>query len=137
MILRLGVRCVFLSGSASCASTAPELYFVSTVFVCLNLAAWATIFMGYLVPFCVVAFLLTWNGYFPNANNSLSPSGGIGGGRGRVGIGIMPSGIVEFPNAYSNPAPSGCIERMRVVLLDEFPASYPKECCVSSFCVYF
>eukprot|EP00804_Cyclotella_cryptica_P014135 CCRYP_005568-RB/>CCRYP_005568-RB protein AED:0.01 eAED:0.01 QI:163/1/1/1/1/1/3/362/790 len=131
MILRLGVRCVFLSGSPSCASTAPELYFVSTVFVCLNLAAWATIFMGYLVPFCVVAFLLTWNGYFPNANNSLSPSGGIGGGRGRVGIGIMPSGIVEFPNAYSNPAPFGCIELMRVVLLDEFPASYPKECCVS------
>ena len=91
--------------------------------------AWATIILGYLVPFCFVAVLLTRNGYFPNADIT-SPGGGIVRGGARVGAGI--GGMVTFPNTYSNPAPPGCVERLRVVLLDEFPDSYPKECCVSA-----
>lgn len=127
LVLRMGLKSVFpLEGIPTCASTAPELYFVSTVFVSLSLAAWATIIVGYIVPFCFVAILLTRNGYFPNADTA-SPSGGttnIGGSR--------ISGIVGnvFPNAYSNPAPPDTIEKLRVVLLEEIPDSYPKECCV-------
>jgi hypothetical protein len=103
LVLRMGLKSVFpLEGIPTCASTAPELYFVSTVFVSLSLAA------------------------FPNADTA-SPSGGttnIGGSR--------ISGIVGnvFPNAYSNPAPPDTIEKLRVVLLEEIPDSYPKECCV-------
>jgi len=129
VVLRLGVRSVFISES-TCYSTAPELFYASLVFVCLSLLAWATIILGYLIPFFFVAVLLTRNGYFPNGNIS-SSRGVMGGRRARIGTGRI-NGIVGevFPNTYSNPAPPGCVERLRVVLLHEFPDSYQKECCI-------
>ena len=131
LVLRLGVRSVFIS-ETTCSNTAPELFYASLVFVCLSLLAWAIIILGYLIPFCFVAVLLTRNGYFPNGEVT-SSRGVMGGRRARIGTGRI-SGIVGevFPNTYSNPAPPGCVEQLRVVLLHEFPDSYQKECCVSS-----
>lgn len=124
LVLRMGMRSVF-TGS-SCSGTAPELFYASLVFVCLSLVAWATIILGYLIPLIFVAVLLSRNNYFPNED--IAPSrGATGGRRGRIG------GFVGevFPNTYSNPAPPGCVEQLRVIFLAEFPDSYQKECCVS------
>jgi len=129
LVLRLGIRSVYRSGDSICSNTAPEFFFATFIFVSLSLAAWATIILGYLVPFCFVAVLLTRNGYFPNAETTSTPGTGVAGGGPRVGMRI--GTIVSFPNTYSNPAPPGCVDRLRVVLLDEFPDSFPKECCVS------
>jgi hypothetical protein len=59
LVLRLGIQSVFMSPNSTCPSTAPELYQSSAVFVSLSIAAWSTILLGYLVPFCFVATLLT------------------------------------------------------------------------------
>ena len=133
LVLRLGVRSVFITES-TCSSTAPELFYASLVFVCLSLMACAIIILGYLIPFCFVAVLLTRNGYFPNGDIA-SSRGVMGGRRARIGTGRI-SGIVGevFPNTCSNPAPPGCVDRLRVVLLHEFPDSYQRECCVSANC---
>ncbi len=117
IVLRIGVTSVF-TGS-SCSGTAPELFYASLVFVSLSLVAWALIILGYLIPMIFVAVLLSRNNYFPN--------GATRGRRGRIG-GF--AGEV-FPNTNTNPAPPGCIENLRVVLLAEFPDSYQRECCVS------
>ena len=129
-VLMIGVQSVFVTRS-TCYTTAPELFYASLVFVCLSLMAWAIIILGYLIPFCFVAMLLTRNGYFPNGG-VLSQQGVMGGRRARIGTGRI-SGIVGevFPNTCSNPAPPECVDRLRVVLLHEFPSSYRKECCVS------
>ena len=151
-ILRTGVNAIFRSPDSDCRRTAPELYQGSAVFVTLSLAAWSTIVVGYLGPFCFVAVLLTRNGYSPSADND-------GGGRGRGGIGDGTAGVGRgdgegmrgmgmggmgmggmgmvmpgvFPVAYSdNAAPPGTADRLRIVLLDEFPEDYPKDCCVSA-----
>jgi len=123
------VRSVFISES-TCSRTAPELFYASLVFVCLSLMAWAIILLGYLIPFCFVAVLLTRNGYFPDGDIA-SSRGVMGGRRARIGTGRI-SGIVGevFPNTCSNPAPPGCVDKLRVVLLNEFPVSYQRECCI-------
>lgn len=129
LVLRMGVRSVFIT-EQTCSSTAPELFYASLIFVCLSLVAWATILLGYLIPFCFVAVLLTRNGYFPNGDIA-SSRGVMGGRRARIGTGRISEIVGEvFPNTYSNPAPPGCVERLRVVLLHEFPDSYQKECCI-------
>jgi hypothetical protein len=82
MVLKLGVTSVFIHGGpdendgvdkdrvvAHCQQTAPYLFKTSKVFVSLSLTAWAVILAGYLVPFTVVAILLTWNGYHPTHTN--------------------------------------------------------------------
>jgi hypothetical protein len=113
LVLRLGVKSVFMSDDSTCPNTAPELYQSSAVFVSLSIAAWSTIVLGYLVPFCFVATLLTWNGYTPTAENQEQHLGGV------------------FPAAYSTTgAPPGCVDRLRTVLLEEFPDDYPRECCI-------
>ena len=127
LVLRMGVRSVF-TGS-SCSGTAPDLFYASFVFVCLSLVAWALIILGYLIPLIFVAVLLSRNNYFPNGNISSSREA-TRGRRGRIG------GFVGevLPNTYSNPAPPGSVEQLRVILLAEFPDSYQRECCVSIFC---
>lgn len=90
-VLRLGAKSVYVSES-TCSSTAPELFYASLVFVCLSLLAWATIFLGYLIPFVFVAILLTRNGYFPNGDIT-SSRGVMGGRRTRIGTGRI-SGMV-------------------------------------------
>lgn len=136
LVLRLGIQSCFIK-ETTCPSTAPELFYSSLVFVCLSLLAWAIIFLGYLIPFIFVAMLLTRNGYFPNGSPT-SSRGVMGGRRTRhslLGNGRI-SGIVGevMPNHLSNPAPHGTLDRLRVVLLNELPDSYQKECCVSGSC---
>lgn len=119
LVLRMGIECVYIEGrqpESSCRVTAPELFQSSVVFVTLTLAAWATIILGYLVPFCFVATLLTLNGYNP----SEADDGAV------VGTSPIPGGV--FPSAYSsNGAPPGTIELLREVDLDECGE---QECCI-------
>lgn len=129
LLLRMGIQSVFIR-EQTCSSTAPELFYASLVFLCLSLAAWAMIFLGYMIPFVFVAILLWRNGYFPNGPVN-SSRGVMGGRRARIGTGRISEMVGEaFPNTYTNPAPSGCVERLRVVFLNEFPDSYQKECCI-------
>lgn len=115
-----------MTDDSTCPSTAPELYQSSAVFVSLSLAAWGTIVLGYLVPFCFVATLLTWNGYTPSADTNPQETDAPGTFVGGV-----------FPAAYgTSGAPPGCVDRLHTVLLEEFPNDYPHECCVSSFSVH-
>lgn len=119
LVLRLGIRSVFLKDDETCSTTAPELFQSSAVFVSLTIAAWSTIVLGYLVPFCFVATLLTLNGYSPASDISREREEGL-----------HFHGV--FPAAYSSSgAPPGCIDQLRTILLDEFPDEYPHECCVS------
>lgn len=130
LVLRVGILSVFVY-EQTCSSTAPELFYASAVFIMFSLVAWALIVLGYLIPFCFVALILTQNGYFPNGDLA-SSRGVMGGRRARIGTGRIGDIVGEaFPNTGSNPAPPGCTDRLRVVLLNEFPEAYQKECCVS------
>lgn len=116
LVLRLGINSVFIHRDNTCRETAPELYNASAAFISLSIAAWATIICGYLLPFCVVAALLTYNGYNPSSSQ-LSQAG---------------TAQPVFPAAYSNTgAPSSCIEMLPIVP-NELVASgdYPRECCI-------
>ena len=124
------MKSVFM-GESTCSSTAPELFYASLIFISLSLVAWATIFLGYFIPFVFVAVLLTQNGYFPNGDIA-SSGGGMGGRRARIRTGRIGDILGEvFPNTYANPVPYGFVERLRVVLLPELPVTYQKDCCVS------
>lgn len=111
MVLRLGIRSVFTDEAPPCKTTAPDLFHASVAFVSLSIAAWSTIILGYLLPFCVVAVLLTINGYNPTTDrvHETQP---------------------VFPNAYSTSgAPPGCIDKLKVKLLSDFPESL-SECVI-------
>lgn len=125
MVLRLGVRSVYAYDEVpTCRSTAPDLFKACVAFVSLSIAAWTTIICGYLVPFFVVAVLLTWNGY--------SPSGAMHGNQDGA------SAQAVFPAAYSNSgAPPGCIDLLPIVTSSALSTSgsYPLECsiCMEDF----
>jgi hypothetical protein len=110
LVLRLGVNSILMKSQTTCRLTAPELFQASSAFVYLSSAAWSTILFGYLVPFCFVAIILTWNGYTPSSDSQSQ------------------NRFTVFPTAMS--APPGCVDRLRVVTLNEFPAQYPAECCI-------
>lgn len=122
LVLRIGITSVYVDGQqaeSTCHLTAPELFNSSFVFVTLTLLAWATIILGYLIPFCFVAVLLTWNGY--NPGESVNEA--------RVTAGPIPGGV--FSGAYgSNAAPPECIDQMHQVHLGEMGENSPKECCI-------
>ena len=114
LVLRLGVRSVFTNGDATCRDTAPELFNASTAFVSLSLAAWATIICGYLLPFFVVAALLTCNGYDPASH--------------QTAVGATQP---VFPAAYATTgAPPGTIDLLTELRVEDFPEDYPRECCI-------
>lgn len=110
LVLHLGVDSVLLEDSSMCRHTAPELFTTSSVFVYLSIMAWSTILFGYLVPFCVVAILLTCNGYAPSSDSQST------------------NRFTVFPTAMS--APKGCVDRLRTIKAHEFPPQYPLECCI-------
>lgn len=119
LVLRLGINCVYLEGrqpESTCRITSPELFQSSVVFVTLTLAAWATIIGGYIIPFCFVACLLTWNGYNPGES--------VNEARVATGPGV-------FPNPYVNiGAPPGTIDQLREINLEESGENCPQECCI-------
>ena len=116
LVLRVGIHSVYMDKGITCRRTAPELFQSSTAFVSLSIAAWSTIVLGYLVPFCCVATLLTWNGYSPSAETH--PSGG----------GPAAPFATVFPSSLG--APPGCVDQLRIVMLEEFPDDFPMECCI-------
>jgi len=120
LVLRIGINSVYIDGQrpeSRCHLTAPELFQSTFVFVTLVLIAWATVILGYLVPYCFVAVLLTWNGYNP----------GEPGREARVASGA----IRGFPGAYgSNAAPPGCVDHMQELHLGEMGEDCPQECCI-------
>ena len=108
LVLRLGIKSVFFSHDSTCPTSAPDLFRASAVYVSLSLAAWSTIVLGYLVPFCFVATLLTWNGYTPAADAHREPR-------------------IIGPAAYSREgAPPGTIDLLRQVHM----AMPDTECCI-------
>jgi hypothetical protein len=107
LVLRLGVNSVYLNHDTTCPTTAPELFKATTVYISLSVAAWSTIILGYLVPFCFVATLLTWNGYTPASDINREPR-------------------IIGPAAYSREgAPPGTIHLLRQIT--EIPDA---ECCI-------
>jgi Ring finger domain len=115
LVLRMGARSVFLNeDTTTCQITAPELFQSTTIFVCLSVAAWTTIVFGYLMPFLVVATLLTLNGYTPTSDAT------------RDGAGAGP--FTVFPSVMG--APPHCIDEMPIIVLEDFPIQYPMECCI-------
>jgi Ring finger domain len=115
LVLRMGVRSVFFNDDETiCPSTAPELFQSARLFVCLSVAAWTTIIFGYLVPFIVVAAMLTWNGYTPTSDAT------------RDGDGSGP--FTVLPSVMG--APPHCIDEIPIIALDDFPVQYPMECCI-------
>ena len=116
LVLRLGIRSVFVEPS-TCKETAPQLFNASTAFVSLSIAAWATIVCGYVLPLCIVAALLTYNGYNPSAS-------AMEGGEGNATQAV-------FPAAYSTTgAPPWCIDEMQTVRMSDFSDDFPRECCI-------
>ena len=123
LVLRLGVRSVLID-SNTCQNTAPELFNSSAAFVSLSIAAWATILCGYLLPFCVVAALLTCNGYNPTSQNRPDEENV---NRDRAATGTAQP---VFPAAYATTgAPPGTIDRLTVVRLENIRGS-SRECCI-------
>lgn len=116
LVLRLGIQSVFADNDSDCRDTAPELFNASTAFVSLSIAAWATIICGYLLPFFVVAALLTCNGYNPSSAAQQAAAGAT-----------QP----VFPAAYATTgAPPGTVDLLHVLQLVDFPNDYPRECCI-------
>ena len=111
LVLRLGIESVFVRSDATCKATAPELFRSSTAFVSLSIAAWSTIILGYLLPFCFVATLLTLNGYTPSSDSQR------GGAIGPV-----------FPTPMG--APPGCVDQLRTIRLENMTSDSPRECCI-------
>ena len=109
LVLRMGIQSVFVKSDAECRTTAPELYKSSTIFVSLSIAAWSTIILGYLLPFCVVATLLTLNGYTPSTDSQ------------REGGAIFPTTL---------GAPPGCVDQLRVVQIEDISSESARECCI-------
>jgi hypothetical protein len=115
LVLRLGVLSVYVD-ETSCNRTAPELFNSSTAFVSLSIAAWGTIVCGYLLPFCVVAAMLTCNGYNPSSSQRPDDHG---------------ASHPVFPAAYSSTgAPPGCVDRLKAIRMDDYPGGFPGECCI-------
>ena len=126
LVLRLGVRSVFMDRT-TCDNTAPELFNASTAFVSLSIAAWTTILCGYLLPFCVVAALLTCNGYNPTSHNRADDQAL---NRDRNVMGSPGAGQAVFPAAYATTgAPPGTVNRLSVVRLENVPET-SRECCI-------
>ena len=111
LVLRLGIRSVYLNPDTTCPTTAPELFKATTMYISLSVAAWSTIILGYLVPFCFVATLLTWNGYTPASDQNREPR-------------------IIGPAAYSREgAPPGTIHLLRQ--MTEIPDDAAgTECCI-------
>lgn len=114
LVLRMGINNTFLDQGSTCPLTSKKLFNTTRVFVSISLSAWLFILLGYLIPFCVVAVLLTINGYSPAAE--LNPNA--------PNFGVFPIG-----NSGS-AAPAGCIDRMKHIKLEDFPGDYPTECCI-------
>ena len=122
---------MFLQPSSTCSETAPELFASGRSFVCLSIAAWIMILLGYLVPFCFLAVILSHSG---GRNSSTGVAGLVAPGAGMNG---------DWRNVWNNVpgrnlgAPSECMDLLDIILLHDFPEEYPKDCCVRTLAAFF
>jgi hypothetical protein len=114
MVLRLGVTSVFVNDiePKQCPTTAPELFKASTAFVTLSLAAWTTILFGYVLPLCIVAAMLTHNGYNPSNEGMVLPAAYNNGG-------APPETIDELPIVESVV----CLGQECCICMEEFTSN--------------
>lgn len=116
LVLRLGISSIFLSEGSQCPYTAKKLFNTTRIYVSITISAWLLVLFGYLIPFCIVAILLTRNGYSPameQQDQGASQNFGV------------------FPLTHANSgAPPGCIERMKTLSVEDFRDDFPKECCI-------
>ncbi|MEO0910672.1 MAG: RING finger domain-containing protein, partial [Pseudomonadota bacterium] len=79
----------------------------------LSIAAWCVIFLGYVLPFCFVATILTLNGYAPSSEQH--------------------GPFTVFPTPMG--APPGCIDQLKTAQLDDLPIGNSAECsvCMENF----
>lgn len=119
LVLRTGLQSIYFRPEGTmCQYTAPELWRTSEVYVTISFFAWAIILLGYLIPFCFVAIVLTHNGYSPYMEGDGSDT------EERRNFGL-------FSTAYSaNAAPTATIDQMQEVSFENFRQEYPKECCI-------
>lgn len=118
LVLQLGIRNVVTPNE--CHTTAPELFHAGVAFISLSVAAWITILFGYAVPFCVVAILLTVNGYNPHTYSMNSSSAST----------TSPFPFISCGYATSG-APPGCVDKLSTIELRNLTdSSFPKECCI-------
>jgi hypothetical protein len=117
LVLRLGISSIFLSEGSQCPNTAKKLFNTTRIFVSITIAAWLLVLFGYLIPFCIVAILLTRNGYSPAVEQNQGST--------RQNYGVFPLSHVH------NGAPPSCIDRMKSLTVEEFREDFPRECCVS------
>jgi hypothetical protein len=116
LVLRLGITSIFLQEGSQCRYTATKLFNTTRIFVSISIAAWLLVLFGYLIPFCIVAMLLTHNGYSPASEQNQ-------GSRHNFGV---------FPLSNVNTgAPPICIDRMKTLSIEDFRDNFPRECCVS------
>lgn len=120
LVLRLGVQSVFMTEESLCPHTAKKLFNTTKVFVSISIAAWLLVLFGYLLPFCLVAILLTRNGFSPETELNQGAGQNI---------------VVPLSNRNSG-APPGCIDKLKAVTLEDFDENFPNECCVSLKIVY-
>jgi hypothetical protein len=106
-VLWLGIHSVYLQEDVTCRATAGQFFRSSKAFVTMSIAAWAVIFLGYVLPFCLVATLLTLNGYTPPNDRRRDP--------------------LVFPTPMGSPAYT--MDLLRTVRFDEIPAGQT-ECSV-------
>jgi len=113
---------IFLSPKDSqCRDTASILFDTAKVFVSLSVAAWLLILFGYFTPFCIVAVLLTLNGYSPVAEMNDHDQEN---GHRRNNFGV-------FPISRTNDgAPPDYINHMTMIALEHFKEDYARECCI-------
>lgn len=121
LVLRLGITSIFLSEGSQCPHTAKKLFNTTRIFVSITIAAWLLVLFGYLIPFCIVAILLTRNGYSPAVEQNQGST--------RQNYGVFPLSHVH------NGAPPSCIDRMKSLTVEEFRDDFPRECCVSQVTV--
>lgn len=114
LVLRMGVLNIFSSEDSECPHTAKKLFNTTRVFVCMTMAAWFVVLFGYFIPFTIVAYQLTRNGYSPAAELNEDE-------RQRFGV---------FPLPNRNRAPSNCIEKLHTIEFSDFREDFPRECCV-------
>ena len=119
-VLWLGISSVYIDDDVTCRSTAGQFFRSSKAFVTLSIAAWAVIFLGYVLPFCFVATILTLNGYTPSSDRQHDPSEGP---------------FPVFPTPMG--APPNTMEQLKTVRLDELPSGHSAECsvCMENFIV--
>ena len=112
VVLYTGVRSVFI-GHSTCSNTAPELFQTSKVFIVLSISAWISVLFVYLLPFFFIAIFLTRHGYLPPST-------------------LRDRDLVLRGNIFSRNqnAPPHCIEYLRDIKIEDFPSSYPNECCI-------